>query len=69
MITTDIKSFFYKIPMKIQAFAVSCDEFLYACIIEICHQSIESVFSCLLHFFIATHVCGSQKLLQVCENK
>jgi hypothetical protein len=31
--------------MKTQAFVVSCDEFLYACIVEICRQSIEPVFN------------------------
>jgi hypothetical protein len=51
--------------MKIQAF-VLCDEFLYACIVEICRQSIELVFSCLLYSII-THACAIQKLLQVCE--
>lgn len=42
--------------MKIQALA-SCDKFLYACIIELCHQSIEPVFNHLLHFFTGTHKC------------
>jgi hypothetical protein len=54
--------------MKIQALVVSCDEFQYACIIKICCQSTEPVFNCLLHFFIATHVCAAQKPLQVCES-
>jgi hypothetical protein len=53
--------------MKIQALVISCDEFLYACVIEICHQSIEPVFNHLLHFFIAAHVCATQKQLQVCR--
>jgi hypothetical protein len=53
--------------MKIQTLVVSCDEFMYACIIEIYHHSIEPVFNRLLHFFIATHVCSTQKLLQTCE--
>jgi hypothetical protein len=53
--------------MKIQALAVSCNEFLYAYIIEICRQSIEPVFNRLLHFFIATHVRAAQKLLKVRE--
>jgi hypothetical protein len=44
IITTDLKSFFYIISMKIQAL-VSCDEFLYACNVEICRQSIEPVFN------------------------
>jgi hypothetical protein len=51
--------------MKIQAL-VSCDEFLYACIVEICLSSIELVSNRLLHFFIATHR-RAQKHLQVCE--
>jgi hypothetical protein len=38
IITTELKPFFYIIPMKIQAPVVSCDEFLYACIVEICRQ-------------------------------
>jgi hypothetical protein len=40
-ITTDLKSFFYIIPNKIQTFVVPCDEFLYACIVEIWRQSVE----------------------------
>jgi hypothetical protein len=64
-ITTDLKSFFYIIRMKIQAPVASCDEFPYPCIMEICRQSIESVFNRLLHFFIATHARAAQKLLQV----
>jgi hypothetical protein len=31
--------------------------------LEICRQSIEPAFNCLLHFFIATHVHAAQKLL------
>jgi hypothetical protein len=42
-ITRDLRSFFYIISMKIQALVVSCDKFLCACIIEVCHQSIEAV--------------------------
>jgi hypothetical protein len=53
--------------MKIQAFVVSCDEILYACIVEICSQSNEVVFNCLFRFFIATHARAAQKLLQMCE--
>jgi hypothetical protein len=53
--------------MKIQALVILCDEFLYACIVEICRQSIEPVLYRFLHFFIATHVRVAQKLLQVCE--
>jgi hypothetical protein len=45
IITTDIKSFFYIIPIKIQALVISCDEFLYVRIIEICCQFIELVFN------------------------
>jgi hypothetical protein len=52
--------------MKIQALVLSCDEFLYACIVEICRQSIELVFNHLRHFFITTHAHAAQKLLQVC---
>jgi hypothetical protein len=51
--------------MKIQA--LSCDEFLYACIVESCRQSTELVFNRLLHFFIATDARAAQNLLQVCE--
>jgi hypothetical protein len=69
MIATDIKSFFYIISMKKQTLAVSCDEFPYSYIVETCHQSTESVFNCLLHFFITMHACASQKQLQVCVNK
>jgi hypothetical protein len=53
--------------MKIQALVVSCDEFIFVCIAEICRQSIELVFKRLLHFFIVTHARAAQKLLQVCE--
>jgi hypothetical protein len=53
--------------MKIQALVISCDEFLYAYIVEICRQSTEPVFNRLRHFFIATHARAAQKLLQVCE--
>jgi hypothetical protein len=53
--------------MKIQELVVSCDEFLYACIVEICHQSTEAVFNHLLHFFIITHLYAAQKLHQMCE--
>jgi hypothetical protein len=53
--------------MKIQALVLSYKEFLYACIVEICRQSSESVFNRLFHFFIATHACAAQKLLRVCE--
>jgi hypothetical protein len=53
--------------MKIQALAVSCDEFLYACTVEIWRHSIEPVFNRLLTFSIATHARAAQKLLQVCE--
>jgi hypothetical protein len=52
--------------MKIQAL-VSCDAFLYACVVEICGQSIEQGFNSLLHYFIATHARAVQKLLQVYE--
>jgi hypothetical protein len=55
IITTDLKSFFYITPMKMQAPVISYDEFLYACIVEICCQSTEPVFNRLLHFFIATN--------------
>jgi hypothetical protein len=65
IITADLKSFFYVIPMKIQSLVISCDEFLYACIVEICCHSIESVFNHLLHFLIA--VRATQNLLEVCE--
>jgi hypothetical protein len=41
IITRDLKSFFYIIPMKIQALGVSCDGFLYTCIVEIYRQSTE----------------------------
>jgi hypothetical protein len=47
--------------MKMQGLAVSCDEFLYARMVEICRQSIESVFNRPLHFFIATHARASPK--------
>jgi hypothetical protein len=60
-------SFFYIISMKIQALVILCDEFLYTCIVEICRQSVEPVFNCLLHIFIATHPHIAQQLLQVCE--
>jgi hypothetical protein len=60
IITTDLKSFFYIIPMKIQTLVVSCDEFVYACIIEICCQSSELVFN-RLHIFIATHARAAPK--------
>jgi hypothetical protein len=43
------------------------DEFLYACIAEICRQSTEPVFNHLHQFIIATHARVTQKLLQVCE--
>jgi hypothetical protein len=66
IITVDLKSFFYIIPMKIQAL-VSCDEFQYACVLEICRQSAELGFKHHFHFFIATHVHAAQKLFQVCE--
>jgi hypothetical protein len=45
VINKNLKSFFFIILMKIQAFVVSCDEFLYACIVEICCQSTESAFN------------------------
>jgi hypothetical protein len=51
-------------PMKIQALVVSCNEFLYASIVEIYRQSTELV---LTVNFIATHARVAQKLLQVCE--
>jgi hypothetical protein len=50
--------------MKIQAL-VSYGVFLYACVAEICRQSIEPVLNRLLHFFIATH--AGQKVFHVCE--
>jgi hypothetical protein len=50
--------------MKIPAVVVSCDQSLYACIVEICLQSTE--LNHLLHF-IVTHARVSQKLLQMCE--
>jgi hypothetical protein len=53
--------------MKIRALLISCDEFLYAWIIEICRQSIEPVFNPLRRSFIATHARAAQKLLLVCE--
>jgi hypothetical protein len=60
IITADLKSLFYIISMKIWALFVLCGKFLYACIVEICHQS-------LTVFFIAIHARATQKLLQVCE--
>jgi hypothetical protein len=59
IITADIKSFFYIIPIKIQALTI----FLYACILEICCQFTEPVFNLLLHFFIATHACACKRSL------
>jgi hypothetical protein len=53
--------------MKIQALVISCEEFLYACIVEIYRQSIDPVFNHLLHFFITAHSHATQKQLQVCE--
>jgi hypothetical protein len=53
--------------MKIQARVLSCDEFLYACTVEICRQSTKSVFNRLIHFFIVTNALAAQKLLQACE--
>jgi hypothetical protein len=67
IITTDLRSFFYIIAVKIQALIVLCDKFLYACIVEICRQFTEPVFQCLLHIYIATHAHVAQKLLQACE--
>jgi hypothetical protein len=55
-----LNRFFYTIPMKSWA---SCYEVLYACIIEICGQSIDPIFNHLLHFFITTHA----RAAQVCE--
>jgi hypothetical protein len=67
IMTTDLKSFSYIIPMMVQVLVMLCAEFLHAYIVEICHQSIEPIFNHLLHFIIATHSCATQKLLQVCE--
>jgi hypothetical protein len=53
--------------MKIQEIVISCDEFLYACIIEICFQSTEAVFDRLLHSVNVTHICAAQKLHEVGE--
>jgi hypothetical protein len=50
MVITDLKSFFYIVPMKIQALVTSCDEFLYACSTEIRYQSTEPVFNPLMRF-------------------
>jgi hypothetical protein len=36
-------------PWRFRHLYVSCDEFLYACVIEMCHQSIQPVFNLLLH--------------------
>jgi hypothetical protein len=58
---------FYIIPMKVQAFVISCDVFLYVCIVEICRQSTEPVFNRLLHFFIVNHARAAQELFQVYE--
>jgi hypothetical protein len=66
IITTDIKTFFYITPLEIQALVVLCDEFLFACIAEICCQFSEPVFNYLLQF-IDTHARVAQTLLQVCE--
>jgi hypothetical protein len=52
--------------MNIQALVVSCDEFLYAQIVEICRQSTEPVFN-QHNFFIPNHTHATQNLLQVCE--
>jgi hypothetical protein len=56
--------FIYIIPKKIQTL-VSCDEFLYACVVELCRQSTELVFntSSLLHH--RTYARTVQKLFQV----
>jgi hypothetical protein len=59
IITADIKSFFYVIPMKVQSLVISCNKFLYGCIVQICRQSTEPVFNCLLYVFIATHACAT----------
>jgi hypothetical protein len=64
IVITNLKSFFCIFPTKIQAL-VSCDEFLYACIVEICRQSTEPVFDRLLHVCIATRARAVQKLLKV----
>jgi hypothetical protein len=65
-----IKSFLYLIPKKIQALVILCDEFLDACIVEICRQSIKLVLHRLLHFFIATHARATQKAASsVCRSE
>lgn len=51
-----LNHFFYIISFKILALAISCEEFLYACITDICCQSIEPVFNHLLQFYITHHV-------------
>jgi hypothetical protein len=55
------------ISMKIQPLVASRDEFLYACIVEICIQSTALVINRLFHFFIAIHTLAAISLLQVCE--
>lgn len=60
--------FIYIIPKKIQTL-VLCDEFLYACVAELCRQSTELVFnpsSSLHHRTLARTV---QKLFQVCNEQ
>lgn len=53
--------------MKIQTLVILCDEFLFACIAEVCCESTEPAFNHILHFFIATCVHDAPELIQVRE--
>jgi hypothetical protein len=64
--STDFKSFSYIIFLKIQVLR-SCNEFLYACIMEICHQSIDEALNSLHHYLCAW--CPKTSSVRTSENQ